>query len=83
LTNTLLLAKCPNFKNFAKKTSDELKSLLFEAIAKQKAALIEAEGSGTDTEERLNDLQKWATKINGPKADKEADKILRAMNLVL
>lgn len=75
--------QCPNFKNFVKKTTDELKSLLIEAIGKQKVALIEAEGTGTDTEERLNDLQKWAAKINGPKADKEAEKILGAFNLEL
>jgi len=56
---------------------------LIEAIAKQKKALIEAEGSGTDTEERLNDLHKWASKLNGQKADKEAEKILNAYSVLL
>ena len=73
--------KAPNFNNFSKMSADELKTLLAEAIQKQKVELIDAEGSGTETEENLNELQKWASKINGPKADKEAEKILRAIIL--
>jgi hypothetical protein len=73
--------KCPNFRNFSRMSSDELKTLLIEAIDKQKVALVNAEGSGTNTEDQLNELKKWASKINGPKADKEAEKILKTVNL--
>lgn len=76
-------ATCPSFTNFAKKSSEELRTLLLEAIENQKEALVETEGEGTKTEEDLNALRKWATKLNTSKADKEAAKVLRASGLSL
>ena len=72
---------CPNFKNFANKTSDELKELLFIAIEKQKEILIDAEGQGTETEKELIKLLKWSKKLNAKKADKDAMKVLKAARL--
>ena len=56
---------------------------LVEAIANQRRALVEAEGEGTETEEQLDVLLRWANKLNPAKADKEADKVLRAAGLNL
>jgi hypothetical protein len=73
----------PNFKNFAKKKSEELKGLLLKAIANQRKALIKMEGEGTQTEKELGVLEKWANKLNCGKADKEAEKVLKAARLSL
>jgi len=71
----------PTFQNLSKKTSAELRDDLLKAIEKQMAALIKAEGGGTKTEKDLKALQKWATKLNCSKADKEAAKVLKAAKL--
>lgn len=73
----------PSFKNLSKKTSEELRDDLLKAIDKQMAALIKAEGEGTKTEKDLKDLQKWATKLNCSKADKDAVKVLKAAKLTV
>ncbi len=73
----------PSFKNLSKKTSEELRDDLVKAIEKQKAALIKAEGEGTKTEKDLKALQKWATKLNCSKADKDAAKVLKAARLTV
>uniref|UniRef100_A0A6U3Q806 Uncharacterized protein n=1 Tax=Ditylum brightwellii TaxID=49249 RepID=A0A6U3Q806_9STRA len=74
-------ATCPNFRNFARKDAEELRSLLITAIDKQKEILVEHEGEGTDTEKELDVLRKWAKKLNSSKADKEAEKVLKAAKL--
>jgi len=74
-------SKTPCFNNFANKTSEELRDLLMKAINEQKVQLCESEGSGTSTEKELNLMLKWATKLNVKKADKEAEKVLKANKL--
>jgi len=71
-------ASCPNFKNMASKSSQELKDLLLKAIELQKGKLIEVEGKATKTEKDLCALEKWVRKINVDKADKESKKVLKA-----
>jgi hypothetical protein len=73
----------PSFQNFAKKTSEELRDDLLKAIEKQRVALIKAEGNGTVTEKELKDLEKWVTKLNCSKADKDAVKVLKAAKLTV
>jgi hypothetical protein len=73
----------PSFRNFAKKTSEELRDDLLKAVEKQRAALIKVEGKGTVTEKELKDLEKWATKLNCSKADKDAVKVLKAAKLTV
>ncbi|KAL7435409.1 hypothetical protein ACHAXH_006382 [Discostella pseudostelligera] len=73
----------PSFRNFARKSSEELKELLLTAIEKQMKELIQHEGEGTETEKNLKVLNKWANKLNCAKADKEAEKVLKAKRLVL
>lgn len=75
--------KAPSFANLAKKSSDELQELLVTAIEGQKKALIEAEGTGTETEKELNSLLKWAKKVKGKSADKDAIKVLKAAKMSL
>lgn len=75
--------KAPNFNNFAKMKADELQKLLIKAVQEQKRQLIAAEGAGTDTEKELNTILKWAEKVNTAKADKDAEKILKASKLTL
>mmetsp|Transcript_12032 Transcript_12032/g.28533 ORF Transcript_12032/g.28533 Transcript_12032/m.28533 type:complete len:274 (-) Transcript_12032:219-1040(-) len=70
--------KSPTFNNLAKKSSEELKELLVKAISEQKRQLIESDGPGTSTEKELNSMLKWVSKINTKKADKEAEKVLKA-----
>lgn len=74
-------AKSPSFNNFAKKSSEELKNMLLTAITKQMKKLVENEGEGTDTEKGLKALEKWAMKLNCTKADKDAEKVLKAKRL--
>lgn len=76
-------ATCPSFANFAKKTSDELVEMLVEAITNQKEQLIAAEGEDTDTEKELDELEKWARRLNTAKADRQAEKVLKAAKLAL
>ena len=76
-------AKAPNFINFAKKTSEELRELLIDAITEQKRQLCESEGEGTSMESELNSMLKWAKKLNPTKADKEAAKVLKANKLTI
>lgn len=73
----------PNFKNFARKSSTELKEMLLKAIENQRKALRKIEGEGTSTEKSLRDLEKWASRLNCAKADKEAEKVLKAARLTL
>lgn len=74
------MSKCPNFKNFSKMPSSELKDLLIKALKGQKEALIQAEGPGTETENDINRMLKWAEKLNPDKADKEAIQVLKSLN---
>jgi len=74
---------CPNFDNFSRKGSEELRDILLKAIQNQRKALISIEGEGTDTETELNVLEKWAKKINITKADKEANKVMKAAGFSL
>ena len=76
-------SKCPNFVNFAKKTSSELQDMLLVALKAQKQALIQAEGSGTSTEKEINEMIKWTEKVKPEAADKEAVKVLKAAKLSL
>mmetsp|Transcript_27030 Transcript_27030/g.46112 ORF Transcript_27030/g.46112 Transcript_27030/m.46112 type:complete len:290 (-) Transcript_27030:209-1078(-) len=76
-------SKSPSFKNFAKKDSEELKEILLKAIDAQMKDLIEHEGEGTETQKGLRALQKWAMKLNCSKADREAQKVLKAKRLSL
>ena len=76
-------SKAPSFQNFAKKTSEELRGDLLKAIEKQMTALIKAEGEGTETEKELKTLEKWATKLNCSKTDKDAVKVLKGARLTV
>jgi hypothetical protein len=75
--------KCPSFKNFAKKSSEELQQLLLDALQNQKKELIKVDGTGTPTEQELDNLIKWATKLKPSTAEKEAAKVLKASKLTL
>lgn len=75
--------KAPSFNNLARKSSEELQALLVKALEEQTRQLVEAEGKGTETEKELNKLLKWAKKIKGGKADKEAVKVLKAKKLTI
>lgn len=75
--------QCPSFRNFANKSSSELKDLLLKALENQKAQLAEHGGEGSALEKELQGLIKWATKVNADKADKEALKVLKASKLKL
>ena len=75
--------QAPSFKNFAKKNSEELKDMLLRAIERQKKELIKHEGEGTEAEKNLKVLEKWATELNCPKTNKEAEKALKAKRLTL
>lgn len=74
---------CPNFNNMAKKSSEELQTLLIKALKEQQRQLIEAEGTGTETQKELDNLIKWASKIKPSAADKAAEKVLKAAKLSL
>lgn len=75
--------KAPNFNNFAKMTSQELRDLLRVAIEEQKRQLVAAEGKGTATEKELDGLLKTVMKVDPAKADREAIKVLKAAGLSL
>ncbi|CAJ1931914.1 unnamed protein product [Cylindrotheca closterium] len=75
--------QAPSFSNLAKKSSDELQELLIKAIEEQTKQLIKAEGTGTETEKELNGLLKWAKKVKGKSADKDAAKVLKAAKMSL
>ncbi|GAX22016.1 hypothetical protein FisN_6Hh263 [Fistulifera solaris] len=77
------LQKAPSFLNFAKKPAEELQALLKQALLKQKEELIQHEGKGTALEKELDALLKWTEKVNPSKADKDAQKILKAQGLSL
>lgn len=76
-------AKSPSFNNMAKKSAEELRGMLLNAITNQTEELQKAEGNGTATEKNLKTLEKWAMKLNCTKADKEAEKVLKAQRLTL
>ena len=76
-------AKAPSFKNFARKSAEELKDMLLTAITNQRKKLQDSEGEGTDVEKELKNLEKWAMKLNCTKADKDAEKVLKAEKLKL
>ena len=73
----------PNFANYVRKSAEELQGLLLKAIAEQRRQLVEAEGSGTDTEKELNSMEKWARKLNCSKVDKDAARALKAAGITL
>jgi hypothetical protein len=73
----------PSFLTFAKKSSEELQTLLVKAISAQRLQLIEAEGKATETEKELNQMLKWCQKLKPATADKEAAKVLKASKLSL
>jgi len=75
--------QAPSFQNFARKASSELQETLFKAIDGQLKVLIEREGKGTSTEKELRVLKTWATRLNTAKADRQAEKVLKAKRLVL
>merc|ERR1712194_642749 len=75
--------RAPSFQNFARKSSAELKETLLKAIEEQLKVLIDHEGKGTTTEKELRVLNTWAGKLNCSKADKQAEKVLKAKRLVL
>jgi len=75
--------QAPSFKNFARKSSVELKETLLKAIEEQLETLVEHQGKGTDTEKQLRVLKMWVVKVNASKADKQAEKILKAKRLLL
>ena len=74
---------CPSFRNFAKKPASELKDLLLKALENQKKELIRVEGIGTSTEKEIDRIIKETNKIKPEKADKEAEKVLKAHKLTL
>lgn len=73
----------PTFRNFAKKSSEELKELLLKALGEQKKQLVAADGPGTSTEKELDRLIKWCNKVNATKAEKDAAKVLKSQGLKL
>eukprot|EP00934_Nitzschia_sp_Nitz4_P004896 Nitzschia sp. Nitz4//scaffold119_size111653//48219//49115//NITZ4_004189-RA/size111653-processed-gene-0.186-mRNA-1//-1//CDS//3329533833//4886//frame0 len=73
----------PCFQNMAKKSAEELKTLLVQALEEQKRQLVASEGSGTSTEKELDTLLKWAAKVKPAAADKEAEKVLKAAKMHL
>jgi hypothetical protein len=74
---------CPNFANMVHKPASELQELLLKAIEEQKSALVKHHGEGTGTEKDLNALLKWAKKLSTTKADRDAEKVLKAARLKL
>eukprot|EP00978_Attheya_sp_CCMP212_P024775 scaffold78480_cov60-Attheya_sp.AAC.3 len=74
---------CPNFYNYARKSSEELQELIGTAISKQREELIASEGPGTSTQAKLDKLQTWAQKLKPIKLDKEAAKVLKAARITL
>ena len=73
----------PCFANFVRKDAAELKTLLLKALEEQKKQLLEHEGTNTPTEKELDSLIKWANKVKPEKADKEAEKVLKASGIRL
>jgi hypothetical protein len=71
-------SQAPSFANYLKMSSSGLKELLVKALQEQRRQLLEAEGPGTPTERDIDQMLKWASKVNADKADKEAVKILKA-----
>jgi len=65
-------ATCPNFNNFSRKPSAELKELLFKALDEQKRQLMEHEGGNYKLEKRIDKERRWAEKLDAGRADKEA-----------
>jgi hypothetical protein len=74
-------SKAPSFANYFQMPSSDLKVLLLKALQEQRRQLVEAEGPGTSTERDIDQLLKWASKVNADKADKEAAKVLKAHGL--
>jgi hypothetical protein len=72
---------CPSFQIFVRKDAEELRQLLLKALEEQRAQLVAKEGSGTPTEKEIDQLVKWAKKVNTTKADKDAVKVLKASGL--
>ena len=70
-------ATAPTFNNFAKKSTEELQTMLLKAIEKQKKVLIQHEGEGTDTERELVVLEKWVGKLDSSKADRQVSSFVR------
>jgi len=65
-------ATCPNLKNMAKKTSQELKDLCEKALEEQIRQLKEEEGDDTELEVELRKELREVKAVNVNKADKSA-----------
>lgn len=76
-------ATCPNFKNMAKKSAEELQGLLIKALTEQKRQLVAAEGPGTETQKEIEKLLKWTNKVSIKSADKKATSVLKAAKFTL
>lgn len=68
----------PTFRNFARKSADELRELLIKALTEQMKQLDE---NDTITRKQLTGMLKWAKAMDTSKADKNAIKILKAHSL--
>mmetsp|Transcript_17766 Transcript_17766/g.25086 ORF Transcript_17766/g.25086 Transcript_17766/m.25086 type:complete len:289 (-) Transcript_17766:109-975(-) len=77
------MTTCPNFYNFSRKSSSELLDLLLTATKNQKEILVRNEGNSSPLVKDLDKLEKWAKKLNAKKADKEAERVLKAAGLKL
>ena len=75
----------PCFRTFARKSSAEVKDLLLKAIDAQLGVLENQQHAHdtTSVQKELKDMRKWANRINPQKADKEANKVLKASGLKL
>jgi hypothetical protein len=71
-------SQAPSFANYLTMSASGLKELLVKALQEQRRQLLEAEGPGTPTERDIDQMLKWASKVNADKADKEAAKVLMA-----
>lgn len=71
------MSTCPNMKNFSRMGVQELKDKLCAALRAQKLVLQEKEGPGTRLESELDRDLRWASRVDAPKADKEAIKWAR------
>lgn len=77
------MSTCPNFINFTRKSSAELRELLLRAIQKQRIMMNLVEGEGSIWLNELNNIEKWANKLNDERVDREASIILKTECLSL
>ena len=72
---------CPNFKNLAKKGVGELVTILKKCCAEQVAQMGDDEVEFGELKKAVEKTAKWADKLNAPKVEKEAEKIIKSNNL--